>query len=195
MNRPDIDRIVEKIIGYANLQDGVDMSKKMWRLWKYCFDRGVSFSWHGRRDREVIGSPDNYLQARELAIRNSLREVLDTLIAGGKVDISFYGEVSGAVGSGGPAGLWLRLSDNDGDIYILAKLMVHLLLFSGVKEVKRCLGCGDYILLKKNNGKETCGTTCKQIVYQRGLSKERRHKQRKKRSAAYYRKKMEKINA
>jgi len=189
LNQRQVDQMMGEIIEYANLPGDTDLSKRLWRLWKFCFDQGVTFSWHGRMDRVLLGNQENYLQARPLAIRDSLRSTLDVLIEGGEVDISFSGVVNGEVSSGGASGLWLNLKDQGGDEYILGKLMAYLMLFSGVKSVRKCLGCGDYILLKKNNGRKACGKRCKQRIYQMEMSKEKKRQQREARSVAYHRKK------
>lgn len=88
--------------------------------------------------------------------------------------------------------LSLKVSDDDGDDYIMAKVMAQLMLFSGVKAVKKCPGCGDYLLIKKSMIKKTCSNKCRQRAYQAGLTDPEKHRQGMMRSENYKKNKVKK---
>ena len=174
-------QILDRIITYANENRSEKLPEAMMSLSAYSTLHGVDFIPNRKLNEPLTLDP--YMDVgqlellKSLAIQKSLRETLESMVQGEKTDIRINGKVTPMVDKTGAVRLQLRVSDEDGDDSIVASIMIHLMLLSGIKAVKKCCWCSKYILIEKSMRQRFCGNNCRQRAYQGGLTEEQKHEQ------------------
>lgn len=182
----EVKQILRKMIAYANEPDEGKLSRAMTELWVYSTLRGVGFAPNRRLDQLLRQNP--YMDVAELeaakpvALQKSLRSTLDAMVNGESVDIDLGGRVVTHINKDGSVDLHLRVSDSEGDDNLASNVMVQLMLFSGIKAVKKCQRCGSFILIDKSMKKKFCSNNCRQRSYQNELTPKQKLKQAMRRS-------------
>jgi len=195
MKVKQVEEILDRIVAFANYSQREKLSKALFSLMGFSLMRGVGFAPNRRLDillsQDLSISDEELELAKPIAVQHAVRDTLEIMVTGGAVDVSLRGKITTRVEEDGSVDLYLSVPDEEGDDYIVAKIMAHLMLFSGVKAVRKCTGCGNFMLLRKTTIKKTCGNTCRQRVYQEGLTWKQKREQAMRRSKASQRKQKE----
>ena len=196
MKIKNTEQILDKFVKYANVRQKEKLSYGMIDLSMFSAMRGISLTPNRRLDKLLKEQPDisedDLTQAKPLALQQALRETLKAIMEKRAVDVTLSSRIETTIQDNGTIMLSLNVSDDDGDDYIVAKVMAQLMLFSGVKAVRKCPGCGDYFLIKKSMIQKTCSNKCRQRVYQAGLTPPEKRHQRMRRSEIYQKNKIKK---
>lgn len=179
-------KLLDRILLFANEADEKKLRLRLTAIWALSNKERVNISPPMLKFDFSLISNEDLAQGQPLDIQYAVCLDLQRIIDGEPVTTILRAKIPRGFIADGPI---MDIVDADGDDRYLSNVMIHLMVFLGVKAVRKCPGCNRFFIITKTLKKKACSNRCRQRAYQAQLDPKKKQKIRLRRSELYRRNK------